>query len=69
MEEEEVEVGGEELTVSEVGKPIEVPKIDEPTNEDIEEYHIKFTAALTELFEEQKYNYLENPEDKKLIII
>ncbi|KAJ8971564.1 hypothetical protein NQ317_004118 [Molorchus minor] len=51
-----------------VGKPIEVPKIENPTKDLIDEYHQKFIEKLTEMFEEQKYNYLDKPEDKKLII-
>ncbi|CAH1118870.1 unnamed protein product [Phaedon cochleariae] len=51
-----------------VGKPLDVPKIENPSREEVEEYHAKFVQCLTELFEEQKYNYLENPEEKKLII-
>ncbi|KAJ8971205.1 hypothetical protein NQ314_000807 [Rhamnusium bicolor] len=50
-----------------VGKPLDMPKIEEPTNDQIDEYHSKFLKLLAEMFEEQKYNYLENPEDKMLI--
>ncbi|KAJ8971207.1 hypothetical protein NQ314_000809, partial [Rhamnusium bicolor] len=52
-----------------VGFPLEIPKIINPKKEEIDEYHAKFVEKLTELFEEQKYNYLEKPEDKKLIIL
>ncbi|KAJ8946387.1 hypothetical protein NQ318_011793 [Aromia moschata] len=51
-----------------VGQPLEVPKIENPTREEVELYHEKFVAKLVEMFEEQKYNYLEKPEEKKLII-
>ncbi|XP_056632411.1 2-acylglycerol O-acyltransferase 2-like isoform X2 [Diorhabda carinulata] len=50
-----------------VGQPLEVPKIDNPTTEQIEEYHEKFLKHLTAMFEEQKYKYLENPQEKQLI--
>jgi hypothetical protein len=49
-----------------VGAPIEVTKIANPTNEQIEELHGKFVQALISLFDEYKYKYLENPEDKHL---
>lgn len=43
-----------------VGSPLELPKIEEPTTEQINEYHKKFTDHLVELFEMQKHNYLKN---------
>jgi hypothetical protein len=49
-----------------VGAPIEVTKIANPTNEQIEELHGKFVQALISLFDEYKYKYLENPENKYL---
>ncbi|CAG9857808.1 unnamed protein product [Phyllotreta striolata] len=51
-----------------VGQPLEVPKIENPSKEIIEEYHEKFSKHLSDMFEEQKHNYLDNPEEKKLII-
>ncbi|XP_077269447.1 2-acylglycerol O-acyltransferase 1 isoform X1 [Temnothorax americanus] len=45
-----------------VGNPIELPKIEEPTTEQINEYHEKFMNGLVELFETQKHNYIDNPE-------
>ncbi|KAJ8921382.1 hypothetical protein NQ315_002998 [Exocentrus adspersus] len=51
-----------------MGKPIDVPKIKNPTPEEVDKYHGLFMEKLTELFEEQKYKYLEEPETKKLII-
>lgn len=47
---------------------MEIPKIEYPTPEQIEEYHAKFVEHLEQMFEEQKYNYLEDPENKKLVI-
>lgn len=52
-----------------MGRPLEVPKIAEPSDDEVNDYHSKFITALTELFEEQKYNYLDNPDEKQLIIL
>ncbi|XP_018568259.1 2-acylglycerol O-acyltransferase 2-like [Anoplophora glabripennis] len=51
-----------------VGLPIEVPKIEDPTREQVDQYHAEFVKRLTQMFDEQKYNYLEKPEDKRLVI-
>ncbi|KAH1005902.1 hypothetical protein HUJ04_006805 [Dendroctonus ponderosae] len=51
-----------------VGQPMEVPKLENPTPDEIEEYHTKFVEHLQCMFEEQKYNYLQNAEDTKLVI-
>lgn len=51
-----------------VGQPMEVPKLENPTSEEIEEYHAKFVEHLQRMFEEQKYNYLQNAADTKLVI-
>ncbi|XP_050464155.1 diacylglycerol O-acyltransferase 2-like [Cataglyphis hispanica] len=51
-----------------VGKPIELPKIEAPTAEQIDEYHKKFMENLTELFETQKHNYINNAEKATLEI-
>ncbi|KAH0822644.1 hypothetical protein GEV33_000147 [Tenebrio molitor] len=45
---------------------VEHTKIANPTNEQVEELHNKFVQSLITLFEEYKYKYLENPEDKYL---
>ncbi|XP_029837364.3 2-acylglycerol O-acyltransferase 2 isoform X1 [Ixodes scapularis] len=37
-----------------MGKPIGVPKIEDPTAEDVSIWHEKYITALTELFEEHK---------------
>lgn len=42
--------------------------MENPSREIIEEYHEKFVEHLTAMFEEQKYNYLDKPEEKNLII-
>lgn len=51
-----------------VGRPIEVEKVPNPTNGQIDELHKKFMKELHKMFEEQKHNYLDNPNDKHLII-
>mmetsp|Transcript_6528 Transcript_6528/g.9488 ORF Transcript_6528/g.9488 Transcript_6528/m.9488 type:complete len:336 (+) Transcript_6528:64-1071(+) len=37
-----------------IGKPLVLPKIEEPTKADVELWHGKYVAALTNLFEEHK---------------
>jgi len=51
-----------------VGTPMDIPKLDNPTYEQVDEYHAKFIKHLQEMFETQKYNYLDDPENKKLVI-
>lgn len=51
-----------------VGKPIEVPKILEPTQKEIDELHEKFIKELVELFETNKHKYVEKPESTFLEI-
>lgn len=43
-----------------VGSPIELPKIPNPTTEEIDLYHEKFINHLIELFETQKHKYLKD---------
>lgn len=45
-----------------VGSPIELPKVENPTAEQVNEYHEKFVQQLIELFETHKHSYLKNPE-------
>lgn len=40
------------LTV--VGKPVEMPKLEDPTYEDVQKYHAVYCQALSELFDEHK---------------
>ncbi|XP_025265753.1 2-acylglycerol O-acyltransferase 2-B isoform X3 [Camponotus floridanus] len=49
-----------------VGSPLELPKIEKPTAEQIDEYHKKFVEHLIEFFETQKYNYIKNAEKTTL---
>ncbi|KAK1134843.1 hypothetical protein K0M31_007612 [Melipona bicolor] len=39
-----------------VGSPVELPKIEEPTVEQINEYHRKFIEHVVDFFEKEKYN-------------
>lgn len=43
-----------------VGSPMELPKIPEPTAQDVNEYHEKFVKHLVAHFEAQKHKYIEN---------
>jgi 2-acylglycerol O-acyltransferase 2 len=43
-----------------VGRPIEIPKIEKPTKEDIDKYHEIYLNELTQLFNEHKDKYLKN---------
>lgn len=49
-----------------VGSPLELPKIEKPTAEQIDEYHKKFMDKLIELFETQKHNYIKNADSVTL---
>ncbi|CAL7934122.1 unnamed protein product [Xylocopa violacea] len=43
-----------------VGAPLKIPKIEEPTNEEINEYHQKFIDSVVKTFEAEKHKYIEN---------
>ena len=45
-----------------------MPKISEPTKEDIENYHNLFTNAIVELFNEHKSKYAKDGDNSELII-
>ncbi|XP_050440928.1 diacylglycerol O-acyltransferase 2-like [Adelges cooleyi] len=51
-----------------VGKPIDVPKIQNPTTDDIEKYHKIFVDDLVKLFEEHKTKYMENAENINIVL-
>ncbi|XP_050523984.1 diacylglycerol O-acyltransferase 2-like [Daktulosphaira vitifoliae] len=51
-----------------VGKPINLPKIQNPSEEDIKKYHEIYTQELIKLFEENKHKYTKNPEDLYLML-
>ncbi|KZC09827.1 PREDICTED: 2-acylglycerol O-acyltransferase 2-A-like [Dufourea novaeangliae] len=52
-----------------VGSPMELPKIPEPTKEQIDEYHEKFIKHLVDLFESQKHRYVANADSVTLELI
>ncbi|XP_043579948.1 diacylglycerol O-acyltransferase 2-like isoform X2 [Bombus pyrosoma] len=49
-----------------VGSPMELPKIEEPTREQVEEYHEKFVKHLVNFFENEKHKYIENADSVHL---
>lgn len=51
-----------------VGSPVEVEKIENPTQEQIDELHKRFCIALEDMFESHKSKYIENSENVKLVI-
>ncbi|EEB16858.1 Diacylglycerol O-acyltransferase, putative [Pediculus humanus corporis] len=51
-----------------VGKPIEVERIDEPSQEQIDDLHSRFIESLEKLFETEKHKYIENAKETNLII-
>jgi len=46
--------------VSVVGKPIDVPKIQNPSQEDIDKYHKLYCDALVELWDKYKDEYAKD---------
>ncbi|KAL3286421.1 hypothetical protein HHI36_000929 [Cryptolaemus montrouzieri] len=52
-----------------VGEPIDVTKVERPTQEQIDELHQKFIEKLTQMFESQKKKYLKNYEAIHLEVI
>lgn len=52
-----------------VGKPIEVDKNENPTNDEIDEVHQRFTEGLIDLFESEKHKYISNPNETQLEIL
>lgn len=51
-----------------MGPPIEVERVQNPTDEQISGLHEKFTKHLIKLFEQEKHKYVQNPEKTELII-
>ncbi|XGW20783.1 hypothetical protein V3C99_004065 [Haemonchus contortus] len=51
-----------------VGAPIDVPKVDEPTDEEVECLHRQYIETLTELFEKHKTRF-GVPEETRLILV
>lgn len=52
-----------------VGAAIDLPKIENPIQSDIDEYHTKFINELQELFETHKSKYLKDHENISLNLI
>ncbi|XP_031846053.2 2-acylglycerol O-acyltransferase 2-B [Nomia melanderi] len=52
-----------------VGGPMELPKIPEPTAEQVNEYHEKFIEHLNDLFEAHKHKYIKNADSVYLELI
>ncbi|XP_017888720.1 2-acylglycerol O-acyltransferase 1-like isoform X2 [Ceratina calcarata] len=52
-----------------VGSPLDVPKVEEPTREQIDEYHEKFIKHTIDLFETQKHKYIKNAESVKMELL
>lgn len=50
-----------------VGAPIDVSKIESPIDKDIDELHKKFLDGLTELFDQNKGKYCEDPQATLII--
>lgn len=49
-----------------VGSSMELPKIEEPTVEQIDEYHGKFIEHVVNFFEKEKHKYIENADSVHL---
>lgn len=52
-----------------MGKPIPVPKVENPSKELIDEYHAKFVEALSAIFEEHKHKYDMAGSEAKLVML
>ena len=49
-----------------MGAPIPVPKVEAPTNEEVERIHTTYVAALTKLYEDNVAEY-GDPEQRLII--
>ncbi|XP_065222639.1 2-acylglycerol O-acyltransferase 2-A-like [Planococcus citri] len=52
-----------------VGKPIAVPKMEDPSVNDIDQYHAKFIQELKTLFEQHKHKYDAAGANAELVIV
>lgn len=52
-----------------VGEPMHLEKIEEPTQEQVDDVHAKFVRKLIDLFEKEKKKYLDNPENVQLTVV
>lgn len=51
--------GWNQPLVTVVGPPVQLPKIDNPTDADVQKYHQQYVKALLELFDKYKSQYAE----------
>lgn len=51
-----------------VGKPIQLPKIENPSNEEVDKWHSAYMERLQEHFEEYKKKYAYDKEKKLLVV-
>lgn len=49
-----------------VGRPIDLQKTENPTQEEVDELHSKFVQQLVDLFESEKHRYIKNSEKTHL---
>lgn len=47
-----------------VGKPLQLPKIAHPTEEEVQHYHALYVSTLEQLFETHKKQFAANPDAK-----
>ena len=47
--------------VTVVGKPLQLPKIERPSREQVKKFHDQYIAALVDLFERHKRTYAKDP--------
>lgn len=52
-----------------MGRPIDVPKVENPSAELIDQYHEKFYQSLRELFDNHKAEFDEAGDNAKLYFI
>ena len=48
---------------------MDLPKIEEPTEEQVNEYHGKFVDHLVDFFEKEKHKYVENADSVHLELV
>ncbi|KAJ3284869.1 Diacylglycerol O-acyltransferase 2 [Rhizoclosmatium sp. JEL0117] len=51
-----------------VGEPLQCPKIEHPTNEEVEKYHALYVEALQKLYEKHKDEYLPTRKEDLVIV-
>lgn len=51
-----------------VGKPIDIPKIAQPSKDVVDKYHQIFVDELIKLFEEHKTKYSKHPDEMELVL-